>query len=127
MDLRSRLLGGKTSASPSVPKVSAALAGLLVAAAAHAAPPPAEVFFGVPDLREAELSPSGKRLAFTSAKGSKHIGLVALELGTGGKLTRVVEASQEDVVNVHWVNDDRLVFSYADPSGERLQRQDCSP
>ena len=121
MGLRSRLRGGKTDASPSVPRVSAALAGLLVAAAAHAAPPPAEVFFGAPDLREAELSPSGKRLAITSAKGRKHTGLVVLELGTGGKLTRVVEASHEDVVNVHWVNDDRLVFSYADLSGERLQ------
>ena len=123
VDLRSRLFGGKADTSPSAPKVSAvAAAGLLVAAAAHAAPPPPEVFFGFPDIQEAVLSPSGKRLAITSAKGARRVSLVVLDLGTGGGLARPVQASEEDVVDVHWVNDDRLVFGYADLSGERLQR-----
>lgn len=118
--LLSRLSGGKADASPSIPKVSAVtLAGLLAAAAAHAAPPP-EVFFGAPDIQEAELSPSGKRVAITSAKGAKRVGLFILDLGAGGKITRLVQPSQVDVVNVHWVNDDRLVFGYADLSGERF-------
>jgi dipeptidyl aminopeptidase/acylaminoacyl peptidase len=96
--------------------------GLLAAAAAHAAPPPPpEVFFGTPDIQETLLSPSGKRLAITSAKGAKRVGLVVLDLEAGGKITRLVQVPKEDVVNVHWVNDDRLVFSYADLSGERFQ------
>jgi dipeptidyl aminopeptidase/acylaminoacyl peptidase len=95
---------------------------LLVTAGAHAAPPPPpEVFFGPPDIQEAELSPSGKQLAITSAKGAKRVGLIVLDLGAGGKITRLVQSSKEDVVNVHWVNDDRLLFSYADLNGERHQ------
>jgi hypothetical protein len=42
-----------------------------------------------------------------------------LDLGTGSKITRLVQSPKEDVVNVHWVNDERLIFSYADLSGER--------
>jgi dipeptidyl aminopeptidase/acylaminoacyl peptidase len=108
MDLRSRLS-------------AVTVAGLLATAAAHAAPPPPEVFFSAPDIQEAELSPSGKRLAITTAKGAKRVGLIVLDLGAGGKISRLVQAPKEDVVNVHWVNDDRLLFSYADLSGERYQ------
>ncbi len=98
------------------------VAGLLATASAHAAPPlPPEVFFGAPDIKEAELSPSGKRLAITSAKGAKRVGLIVLDLGAGGKITRLVQAPKEDVVDVHWVNDDRLIFSYADLNGEHYQ------
>lgn len=59
------------------------IAGLLLAMAtcmARAAPPPAEVFYKDADIVEAVLSPSGKRLAVTSAKGLQRIGLVVLEL-----------------------------------------------
>jgi acetyl esterase/lipase len=122
MDLRSRLFGGEAGPSPSVLKVCAVtVAGLLVAAAAHAAPPPPEVFFGAPDIQEAVISPSGKRLAITTAKGAKRVGLIVLDLETGGKVTRLVQSSVEDVVNVYWVNDDRLIFSHADLSGERFR------
>jgi dipeptidyl aminopeptidase/acylaminoacyl peptidase len=96
--------------------------GLLAAAAAHAAPPPPpEVFFGTPDIQETLLSPSGKRLAITSAKGAKRVGLVVLDLEAGGKITRLVQVPKEDVVNVHWVNDERLIFSYADLSGQEYR------
>ncbi|WP_457356015.1 alpha/beta hydrolase family protein [Roseateles sp. P5_D6] len=95
------------------------VAGLLLfVSAARAAPPPAEVFFGDPDIGEIALSPSGKRLAITTAKGAKRVGLVVLELAPGGKLTRAVQFGKEDVTQVHWVNDDRLVFSLTDLSGE---------
>ena len=98
-----------------------AVSGLLVTTPACAAPPPPEVFFGAPDIQEAELSPSGNRLAITSAKGARRVGLILLDLGAGGKITRLVQSPTEDVVNVHWVNDDRLVFGYGDLSGERNQ------
>ena len=93
------------------------LAGFLLAAtAAQAAPPPAEVFYKDPDIAEAVLSPSGKRLAITSAKGVDRIGLVVVELGPGGKITRVAQFTDGDVWHVQWVNEDRLVFGVLDLS-----------
>ncbi|RZJ12965.1 MAG: S9 family peptidase [Rubrivivax sp.] len=88
----------------------------LAAASLHAfaAPPPPEVFFSDPDIGEAVLSPSGKRLALTSAKGANRVGLVVMDLAPGGKLTRVVQSTAADVVQVRWVNEDRLVFSLTD-------------
>jgi len=88
------------------------VAGLLATAAAHAGPPPPpEVFFGTPDIQEAHLSPSGKRLAITTAKGDKRVGLIVLDLEAGGTITRPVQLPESDVVSVRWLNDDRLLFS----------------
>ena len=86
--------------------------------AAAAAPPPPEVFFGDADVVEAALSPSGKRLALTTAKGAKRVGLVVLELGPGGKLSRAAQYRSEDVTNIRWLNDDRLLFGLTDLTGE---------
>lgn len=91
---------------------------LLGSATAHAAPPPPEVFFGDVDIGEAVLSPSGRRLALTTAKGTKRVGLVVMELGPGGKLTRAAQYRDEDVTGVHWLDDDRLLFSRTDLAGE---------
>jgi dipeptidyl aminopeptidase/acylaminoacyl peptidase len=85
---------------------------------ALAAPPPPEVFFGDADIGEAVLSPSGKRLAITTAKGTKRVGLVVLDLGAGGKLTRAAQYRDEDITGVHWLNDDRLLFGRTDLTGE---------
>ena len=94
-----------------------AIAGLLLAASiARAAPPPAEVFYKDADIVEAVLSPSGKHLAITSAKGLTRIGLVVMDLGAGGKLTRVAQFNDGDVWHVQWVNEDRLVFGVMDLS-----------
>ncbi|WP_457421980.1 hypothetical protein [Roseateles sp. P5_E7] len=76
--------------------------------AASAAPPPAEVFFGDADIGRTMLSPSGKRLAITTAKGAGRVGLVVLDLAPGGKLTRVTQSASADVSEVQWVNEDRL-------------------
>ncbi len=85
-------------------------------ALAQAAPPPAELFYKDPDIAEAVLSPSGKRLAITSAKGGQRTSLAVLELGPGGKLTRVAQFTDGDVWHVQWVNEDRLVFGVVDLS-----------
>lgn len=94
-----------------------AVAGFLLSAHfAQAAPPPAEVFFKDADIVEAVLSPSGRRLAITSAKGAPRVGLVIIEMGPEGKLQRVAQFSDGDVSQVHWVNEDRLIFSIMDLS-----------
>ncbi len=92
-------------------------AGLLLSASlAKAAPPPAEVFFKDADIVEAVLSPSGRRLALTSAKGAARVGLVILDLGPDGKMQRVAQFSDGDVSQVRWVNEERLIFSILDLS-----------
>lgn len=83
---------------------------------AQAAPPPAEVFYKDADITYAVLSPSGRRLAVTTAKGTARIGLVVYDLAPGGRILRVAQFPEADVMNVHWVNDERLVFGVTDYS-----------
>lgn len=87
---------------------------LTLSAFAQAAPPPAASFFNDPDIAEAVLSPSGKRLAITSAKGAARVGLVVMDLAPGGPLKRVVGSQSSDVVQVRWANEERLLFSLTD-------------
>ena len=97
-------------------RVARPLAGLLISASgAWAAPPPAEVFFKDPDIVEAVLSPSGRQLAITTARGAKRIGLAIVDLGTG-KAVRAAQFSDGDVSRVSWVNDNRLIFGVVDLS-----------
>lgn len=81
---------------------------------AQAAPPPAEVFYKDADIAEAVLSPSGRRLAITTAKGTARAGLAIYDLAPGGRAIRAAQFSEADVMNVHWVNDERLVFGVTD-------------
>ncbi|WP_457421982.1 prolyl oligopeptidase family serine peptidase [Roseateles sp. P5_E7] len=91
------------------------IVGLLLAAtSAHAAPPPTEVFYKDADINDAVLSPSGRRLAVTTAKGMPRVGLVVYDLAPGGRILRVAQFDDADVTDVHWVNDERLVYSQTD-------------
>jgi dipeptidyl aminopeptidase/acylaminoacyl peptidase len=83
---------------------------------AHAAPPPAELFFKDPDIEDAVLSPSGRKLAVTSAKGVARVGLAVLDLGPGNKITRVAQFSNGDIYDVAWLDEDRLIFGTGDVS-----------
>jgi len=105
------------------PRWAGAIAAMILAATAQAAPPPAEVFFGDADISEAVLSPSGRQLALTSAKGANRVGLVVMDLAAGGKLTRVTQSARLDVVGVNWVNEDRLLFSLVEMAQGNLQWQ----
>ncbi|WP_158218245.1 alpha/beta fold hydrolase [Roseateles puraquae] len=87
-----------------------------LAAPAQAAPPPAELFFKDADIIEAVLSPSGRRLAITSAKGATRVGLVVIDMGPGGQMQRLAQFSDGDVFQVRWVNDERLIFGVTDLS-----------
>lgn len=90
----------------------AALAGLLIAHTTLAAPP-AQAFFRDPDIADAVLSPSGRQLALVTSRGSDRLGLGVFDLDTG-KAVRAAQFSDGDVVQVHWVNDKRLIFSVVD-------------
>jgi dipeptidyl aminopeptidase/acylaminoacyl peptidase len=95
---------------------AATVAGLVLAATTvQAAPPPAAAFFKDADIAEVVLSPSGRQLALTTARGAKRVGLAVFDLGTG-KATRAAQFTDGDVSQVHWVNDNRLVFGVVDLS-----------
>lgn len=90
------------------------LAGLLLAAGmAGAAPPPTEAFFKAPDIAQAVLSPDGRRLALTTAHGAQRLGLAIVDLASG-KAAGAAQFSNGDVTRVHWVSDERLLFSVVD-------------
>ena len=93
--------------------LGAGLLGALTAAAATELIP-IERFFQRPAVLEAKLSPSGKQLALTTAKGGTRVGLVVVDIGEGGKATRAAVFSDADIVQFDWVGDKRLVFSVVD-------------
>jgi len=88
---------------------------LAIGPAAHAdeAQPPIEAFFARWQVGVVKLSPSGKRLAFTSGNASGHIGLVIVDLTDHNKLYPAGLADA-DVTRFNWVSDERLVFSGVD-------------
>ena len=79
-----------------------------------AARPSADAFFKNPDVLDAQLSPSGKQLAITTAAGATRVALMVLDLDTPGKMTRAALFNDIDVVGFQWVNDKRLIFSVVD-------------
>jgi acetyl esterase/lipase len=93
-----------------------ALAGGRVAAQAPAAPapPPAAAFFQNPAVLSAELSPSGRQLAVSTAIGTGRVGLAVFELGETIQSRRVALFNDADIVRFRWVGDRQLVFSIAD-------------
>lgn len=81
-----------------------------------AQPLDAAVFYGEPDIREATLSPSGRLLAITTAKGLQRVGLAVFDVNDFGKPLVVRQFTDGDVAGVNWVNDERLVFGLNDYS-----------
>lgn len=85
-----------------------------------AAPPapssavPVEQFFQNPALRDAKLSPSGKRLALTTSYRSERVSLVVVELQPSPVARRVALFSDADIVKFAWTSDDHLIFSVLD-------------
>lgn len=89
-------------------------------------PLPAELFFRDPAVLEAVLSPSGKRLAITTAKVGSRVGLFVFDLTKPGQVARLAQFSDVDVRGVSWVNEERLLFSAIDLS-EGMGRVDANP
>ena len=83
---------------------------------APAAPLSADAFFRRPAVIEAQLSPSGKRLAFSTPFGPMgRVGVFVFDLQTAElKPTRAALFTDADVPRFDWVDDERIVFSVLD-------------
>ena len=92
-----------------------------VSTAGAAEPPPVADFFRRPAYVDMVMSPNGKAVAATAAVGGR-IGLVIVDLLDPSKSKSIASFSDADVLDVEWVNDDRLVFNVTDrrlPYGEQ--------
>lgn len=88
-----------------------ATACLAAASVVTQAAPPVADFFKNPILNTAVLSPSGKYLAATRHNDKTgHQVLVVIDLGEKRDAKIVAAYNDADVSDVHWVNDDRLIF-----------------
>ncbi|MBL8308483.1 MAG: S9 family peptidase [Rubrivivax sp.] len=76
--------------------------------------PAAEVFFRVPDLTAAKLSPSGAWLAVSVGLQGKRLGLAVFDVSGATPPKVLANFSDIDVGGFRWVNDDRLVFDLVD-------------
>ncbi|WP_284616264.1 S9 family peptidase [Aquabacterium humicola] len=76
------------------------------------APVPIPAFFSTPKMSNPVLSPDGKRAAvLVGNESTGHNDLVVLELGTSIKGAVAARYDDADVIDVKWVNDERLVYS----------------
>ena len=75
---------------------------------------PAEAFFKHPEVLDAQLSPAGTHLAFTTAAGVDRVALAVVDLAPGGRSVQAALFSDADVVKFSWVNNKRLIFSLSD-------------
>lgn len=84
------------------------------APAAEAAPIAAELFFRLPDIGEARLSPSGSWLAVAAPVGVQRRGLAVLDLEgqTPGRI--VAGFADRDVGAFQWVGNEMLVYNLFD-------------
>ena len=86
-----------------------------------------ERFFQRPAMLDAKLSPSGHRIALTTSRGGKRIGLVVLDLRPTPQVRRVASFADADVVRFDWVSEDRLVFSVDDLEAGSGEAQRLAP
>lgn len=78
---------------------------------AHAASgPPAEDFTKPPAIAQAVISPSGKRVALRLLDASGFYVAAVVDSGSDTAARAVAAFSDADVIDIDWVNDDRLVF-----------------
>lgn len=78
---------------------------------AHAASgPPAEDFTKPSAIAQAVISPSGKRVALRLMDPSGFYVAAVVDAASDNAARAVAAFSDADVINIDWVNDDRLVF-----------------
>ncbi len=76
--------------------------------------PPASAFYSWSEMEEVQLSPSGRHLALTTAKIGGRRGLYVFDLSPGGQPTQAALYRDVDIVDVHWVSDERLIYRTVD-------------
>lgn len=81
---------------------------------ARAALPPAELFFRLPEIGDAQLSPSGSFLAVAAPVGRQRRGLAVLDLEGQAPPRLVAGFADRDVGQFHWVGNEMLVYSLFD-------------
>ncbi|WP_418320825.1 alpha/beta hydrolase family protein [Piscinibacter sakaiensis] len=84
------------------------------ATAADSTLPDARLFFATPDFEQIALSPSGRYLAFTSARGSPRVSLIVIDLQSDKPPVVPARFADADIGDVRWVNDEMLVFDIDD-------------
>ena len=99
-----------------------ALLGVGAAAQAPEAPVPVESFFALPDMADVRLSPSGSHVAVLVPGAGQRNVLAVVDLADNTKSRALARYDDADIVDVHWVGDDWLVYRLYDQqagSGER--------
>ncbi len=85
-------------------------------------PVPIAVFFAKPAMSRPVLSPSGRSLALQVTGPSGRRRLAVLDLETMKDFRVVAAFNDADVMNVQWVNDDRLVFDVRNVNSTAFDR-----
>lgn len=111
---------GLVQAQPAVnaPSVSAgpgaATTAGIISVREAAARLPAEAFYARPAIESAILSPSGRWLALQAAVAGRRAAVFVFDLVEWKMLGQAASFANADIENIHWVNDERLVFSIED-------------
>jgi dipeptidyl aminopeptidase/acylaminoacyl peptidase len=104
------------------------LAGALLitpatSAAAQPVRPSIDALFKANDFGQMVPSPSGRYMALLAPRNGRH-NLVVIDLVSRKPLPAVTDLKDEDVREVSWVNDNRLVFSLWDLAAGNSEQQD---
>lgn len=73
-------------------------------------PPPVEHFFAEDEIRQMQLSPDGRYLAFLTPLGTGRVGVAIMHLATG-KVEPLVSAKDDNIDQFFWKGGDRIVYS----------------
>lgn len=95
--------------------LSAAVAAILAANLAHAAPP-AAAFFGMPTVSKATISPKGNFVAYlyTDEKRKQMIAVRDTRNLSVVTVPAVSQGEDAPITALHWINEDRLGFTVKD-------------
>jgi hypothetical protein len=80
---------------------------------------PAADFFKLPSFVGASISPQGKLLAFTATASNGRLALFVMDIQSAGtqsqrNIRQLVSAPDSDVLDVRWLNEERLVFKFGE-------------
>ncbi|MBI5256067.1 MAG: S9 family peptidase [Burkholderiales bacterium] len=100
-----------------------ALATLAAQAAdSGVAPPPVERFFAPMRLGRPVFSPDGRRLALLAPNPKGRMQLSVMTLEPPFAVKPLIHYDNGDVVNVRWVNNDRMIYTVADSQNALADR-----